>query len=382
MVYRARDKQTGDVVALKKVRMDKERDGVPVTALREVRILQSSRHQNIVNLLRVVNGKKPNAIFLVLEYCEHDLARLMETMRVPFTEAESKCLCLQLLQAVEYLHKRWVFHRDLKLSNLLLNNRGELKLCDFGLARFYQPGNEGSYTPKVVTLWYRAPELLFGCAQYTAAVDNWAVGCILAELLKHEPLFPGKQEAQTLDMMYKLLGTPNEKIWPGFDTLPKYGSYRISAAQAQPYNYLQTDFNRLSKKGVDLLNRLLTYDPRRRCTASQALEHEYFQEHPRPKRVEEMPTFPSLHDVLAPVRPNLGPNRSNGDGADNNDDRSGGTSNAANGGGVGSAWERPDERPRQRSATSGRPGAPGPPSGVKRKQPGGYGQADRFGSVF
>ena len=144
MVYRARDKQTGDVVALKKVRMDKERDGVPVTALREVRILQSSRHSNIVNLLRVMNGKKPNAIFLVFEYCEHDLARLLETMRVPFTEAESKCLCLQLLQAVEYLHRRWVFHRDLKLSNLLLNNRGELKLCDFGLARFYQPENDGS----------------------------------------------------------------------------------------------------------------------------------------------------------------------------------------------------------------------------------------------
>ena len=113
---------------------------MPVTALREVRILQSSRHKNIVNLLRVVNGKKPNAIFLVFEYCEHDLARLLETMRVPFTEAESKCLCLQLLQAVEYLHRRWVFHRDLKLSNLLLNNRGELKLCDFGLVHDLKTG--------------------------------------------------------------------------------------------------------------------------------------------------------------------------------------------------------------------------------------------------
>ena len=359
MVYRARDKQTGEVVALKKVRMDKERDGMPVTALREVRILQSSRHKNIVNLLRVVNGKKPNAIFLVFEYCEHDLARLLETMRVPFTEAESKCLCLQLLQAVEYLHRRWVFHRDLKLSNLLLNNRGELKLCDFGLARFYQPGNDGSYTPKVVTLWYRAPELLFGCARYTAAVDNWAVGCILAELLKHEPLFPGKQEQQTLDMMYKLLGTPNEKIWPGFDKLPKFGSYRMSPNQ--PYNYLQTEFNRLSSAGVDLLNRLLTYDPRRRCTAAQALEHGYFQEHPRPKRVEEMPTFPSLHDVLAPVSGSgdvSGRLTGHVDGAP-----------AAGGGGGG-------------SSAGGRPDAPRPPGGLKRKRPGGFGQPDRYGSVF
>ena len=359
MVYRARDKQTGEVVALKKVRMDKERDGMPVTALREVRILQSSRHKNIVNLLRVVNGKKPNAIFLVFEYCEHDLARLLETMRVPFTEAESKCLCLQLLQAVEYLHRRWVFHRDLKLSNLLLNNRGELKLCDFGLARFYQPGNDGSYTPKVVTLWYRAPELLFGCARYTAAVDNWAVGCILAELLKHEPLFPGKQEQQTLDMMYKLLGTPNEKIWPGFDKLPKFGSYRMSSNQ--PYNYLQTEFNRLSSAGVDLLNRLLTYDPRRRCTAAQALEHGYFQEHPRPKRVEEMPTFPSLHDVLAPVS-------GSGDVSGRLMGHVDGAPAAGGVGGGSSAWDRPD--------------APRPPGGLKRKRPGGFGQPDRYGSVF
>ena len=359
VVYRARDKQTGEVVALKKVRMDKERDGMPVTALREVRILQSSRHKNIVNLLRVVNGKKPNAIFLVFEYCEHDLARLLETMRVPFTEAESKCLCLQLLQAVEYLHRRWVFHRDLKLSNLLLNNRGELKLCDFGLARFYQPGNDGSYTPKVVTLWYRAPELLFGCARYTAAVDNWAVGCILAELLKHEPLFPGKQEQQTLDMMYKLLGTPNEKIWPGFDKLPKFGSYRMSPNQ--PYNYLQTEFNRLSTAGVDLLNRLLTYDPRRRCTAAQALEHGYFQEHPRPKRVEEMPTFPSLHDVLAPVS-------GSGDVSGRLTGHVDGAPAAGGVGGGSSAWDRPD--------------APLPRGGLKRKRPGGFGQPDRYGSVF
>jgi serine/threonine protein kinase len=113
---------------------------MPVTALREVRILQSSRHPNIVNLLRVVTGKKPNAIFLVFEYCEHDMARLLETMRVPFSEAEAKCLVIQLLKAVEFLHRRWVFHRDLKLSNLLLTNRGELKLCDFGLARWGAAG--------------------------------------------------------------------------------------------------------------------------------------------------------------------------------------------------------------------------------------------------
>jgi serine/threonine protein kinase len=160
-------------------------------------------------------------------------------------------------------------------------------------------------------------------------------------------------------MMYKLLGTPNEKIWPGFDKLPKFGSYRMSANQ--PYNYLQTEFNRLSTAGVDLLNRLLTYDPRRRCTAAQALEHGYFQEHPRPKRVEEMPTFPSLHDVLAPVS----------GGGDVSGRLTGHVDGAPAAGGVGggsSTWDRPD--------------APLPRGGLKRKRPGGFGQPDRYGSVF
>ena len=120
---------------------------MPVTALREVRILQASRHKNIVNLLRVVTGRNAAAIFLVFEYCEHDMSKLIESHS--FSESEVKCLVLQLLQAVHFLHSKWIFHRDLKLSNLLLNNRGELKLCDFGLARYYQPGNDGAYTPRV-----------------------------------------------------------------------------------------------------------------------------------------------------------------------------------------------------------------------------------------
>ena len=162
MVYRARDKQTGEVVALKKVRMDKERDGMPVTALREVRILQSSRHKNIVNLLRVVNGKKPNAIFLVFEYCEHDLARLMEMMAKPFSLSEVKCLATQLLQADKHLHRQWIIHRDLKPGNLLVTRNCELRITDFGLARqqsaALKGGKDDSFdicpmTQHVVTRW-------------------------------------------------------------------------------------------------------------------------------------------------------------------------------------------------------------------------------------
>lgn len=296
VVYRARDKRDGSIVAMKKVRMDRERDGMPITALREVKILQSSRHPNIINLLRVVTGHDWRKVFLVFEYCEHDMSRLLQSMRVPFTEAETKCLIIQLLQAVAFLHRRWVFHRDLKLSNLLLTNRGELKLCDFGLARHHQPGDDGAYTPKVVTLWYRAPELLLGSPKYTAAVDMWAVGCILAELLRHEPLFPGKTEAHVLDLIFNQLGAPNDDIWPGMNSLPRARGLRLPQ---QPYNYLSEDFGFVGKGGVELINFLLIYDPSARCGAKEALEHPYLtQNAPKPTNKEHMPTFASLHDSL------------------------------------------------------------------------------------
>lgn len=332
VVYRARDKKTNEIVALKKVRMDREKDGVPITTLREVRILQHCcSHENIVHLMRVVQGNQLNNVFLVFEYCEHDLASLLDNMRQPFLESESKCLIVQLLKAVEYLHDRWIMHRDLKLSNLLLNNRGELKLCDFGLARSFEPVREGEedeeeedgerdvaegkdrddrdddqngrkrrrrgkrqicYTPKVVTLWYRAPEVLFGDDAYTASIDIWAAGCVLAEFLKHDPLFPGKTEVTQLELIFKLLGAPNERIWPGWSKLPNVGTTLVPE---QPYNYLEHEFPNLHQSGIDLLNAMLTYDPKRRCSAKDALAHPYFKTQPRPKLKSEMPSFPTLH---------------------------------------------------------------------------------------
>jgi serine/threonine protein kinase len=323
VVYRARDKKTNEIVALKKVRMDREKDGVPITTLREVRILQHCcSHENIVHLMRVVQGNQLNNVFLVFEYCEHDLASLLDNMRQPFLESESKCLIVQLLKAVEYLHDRWIMHRDLKLSNLLLNNRGELKLCDFGLARSFEPEREGEeesddeieeeddeeddngkkrrrrrkrqicYTPKVVTLWYRAPEVLFGDDAYTASIDIWAAGCVLAEFLKHDPLFPGKTEVTQLELIFKLLGAPNERIWPGWSKLPNVGTTLVPE---QPYNYLEHEFPNLHQRGIDLLNLMLTYDPKRRCSAKDALAHPYFKTQPRPKLKSEMPSFPTLH---------------------------------------------------------------------------------------
>lgn len=154
VVYRARDKKTGEIVALKKVKMEKEREGFPLTSLREINILLSFHHPSIVDVKEVVVGSSLDSIFMVMEYMEHDLKGLMETMKQPFSQSEVKCLMLQLLEGIKYLHDNWVLHRDLKTSNLLLNNCGELKICDFGLARQYGSPLK-PYTHLVVTLWYR-----------------------------------------------------------------------------------------------------------------------------------------------------------------------------------------------------------------------------------
>lgn len=298
VVYRARDKKTGEIVALKKVKMEKEREGFPLTSLREINILLAFHHPSIVDVKEVVVGSNLDSIFMVMEYMEHDLKGLMETMKQPFSQSEVKCLMLQLLEGVKYLHDNWVLHRDLKTSNLLLNNRGELKICDFGLARQYGSPLK-PYTHLVVTLWYRAPELLLGAKQYSTAIDMWSLGCIMAEMLSKEPLFNGKTEFDQLDKIFRTLGTPNETIWPGFSKLP---GVKVNFVKHQ-YNLLRKKFPPtsftgspvLSDSGFDLLNKLLTYDPEKRITAEAALNHDWFREVPLPKSKDFMPTFPAQH---------------------------------------------------------------------------------------
>ncbi|TVU15465.1 hypothetical protein EJB05_38986 [Eragrostis curvula] len=300
VVYRARDKRTGEIVALKKVKMEKEREGFPLTSLREINILLSFHHPSIVDVKEVVVGSSLDSIFMVMEYMEHDLKGVMETMKQPYTQSEVKCLMLQLLEGVKYLHDNWVLHRDLKTSNLLLNNRGELKICDFGLSRQYGSPLK-PYTQLVVTLWYRAPELLLGTKEYSTAIDMWSVGCIMAELLAKEPLFNGKNEFEQLDKIFRTLGTPNEKIWPGYSKLP---GVKVNFVK-QPYNRLRDKFPAasfsgrpiLSEAGFDLLNSLLTYDPDKRISADEALQHKWFSEVPLPKSRDFMPTFPALNEL-------------------------------------------------------------------------------------
>lgn len=180
IVYRARDTKNDKVVALKKVRMEHEKDGLPVSGLREISVLLSCRHENIVHLREVVVGRSLESIFLAMEYCEQDLASLLDNMQAPFSESQVKCIVLQVLKGLRYLHHNFIVHRDLKVSNLLMTDKGCVKIADFGLARWFGLPLK-PMTPRVVTLWYRAPELLLQAKTQTTSVDMWAAGCILGK---------------------------------------------------------------------------------------------------------------------------------------------------------------------------------------------------------
>ncbi|KAJ5569804.1 uncharacterized protein N7459_009234 [Penicillium hispanicum] len=295
-VSRAKDITTGEVVALKKLKIENSPDGFPVTGLREIQTLLEARHPNVVYLREVVMGSKMDDVFLVMDFLEHDLKTLLDEMREPFLPSEIKTLLLQVVGGLEFLHSQWIMHRDLKTSNLLMNNRGEIKIADFGMARYY-----GDPPPKltqlVVTLWYRSPELLLGADKYGPEVDMWSIGCIFGELLTKEPLLQGKNEVDQVSKIFALTGAPSSQVWPGFRSLPNAKSLRLpstsTSSSRNPPLLPRSRFPYLTNAGLNLLSELLALNPASRPTAQQCLSHPYFREDPRPKPREMFPTFPS-----------------------------------------------------------------------------------------
>ncbi|KAF8362638.1 cdk-11.1 [Pristionchus pacificus] len=295
VVYRARNRRTDEVVALKRLKMDKEKDGFPITSLREVNmLLKAAGHENIVNVLEIVVGANTDKTFLVMEFVEHDMKSLMETMNrnnKSFKMGEVKTLMMQLLRGMDHLHNLWILHRDLKSSNLLLNHKAVLKIADFGLAREYGEPLK-AYTSVVVTLWYRSPELLLGIEKYSTEVDMWSVGCLMAEFINLKPLFTGRSEIEQIKKIFYELGTPSEKVWKGYDSLK--GLQHFTPPQHN-FNQLRKSFPAkvLSENGFRLLNELLRYDPVERITAENALLSDWFKENPEPIAREMFPTFPA-----------------------------------------------------------------------------------------
>lgn len=214
-------------------------------------------------------------------------------MPQPFLASEVKTLLSQLASGVAYLHDNWILHRDLKTSNLLLNNRGTLKIADFGMARYVGDPPPHKLTQLVVTLWYRAPELLLGTTKYGEAVDMWSVGCIFGELITREPLLQGRNEVDELTKIFELCGTPTEDQWPGFRRLPNARSLRLPSGKINTGSVIRAKFPLLTTASASLLNDLLSLNPAKRPSAKEMLSHEYFRQDPRPKAEAMFPTFPS-----------------------------------------------------------------------------------------
>jgi len=264
-----------------------------VTALREIKFLSQVDHQNVVKLKEVVSSKPSEStrgkgsVYMVFEYAECDLVGLMKTAKLK--EAHIMCLMKQLFEALHFAHKNNILHRDIKPSNVLVNGEGIVKLADWGLCRQALPG--GKFTNRVVTLWYRAPELLLGEQQYTSAIDMWAMGCLMAELLLGKAILPGKDEIDQLKKIFDLCGTPGQGNWPkGWDNLPMAKELQVFKTDAVP-SQVQLRFASLSAQARDLVLKMLELDPSKRITASQALDHDYFW------GTDPKPSLPSMIPV-------------------------------------------------------------------------------------
>lgn len=273
VVYKARDRLTNEMIALKKIRLEQEDEGVPSTAIREISLLKEMQHCNIVRLHDVVHSEK--RIYLVFEYLDLDLKKHMDSCPEFSKDPHLiKKFLYQILRGIAYCHSHRVLHRDLKPQNLLIDQRtNALKLADFGLARAFGIPVR-TFTHEVVTLWYRAPEILLGSRHYSTPVDLWSVGCIFAEMVNQRPLFPGDSEIDQLFKIFRVLGTPNEETWPGVTSLPDFKS----SFPRWPSKDLASIVPNLEPAGVDLLLKMLYLEPGRRITARKALEHEYFKD--------------------------------------------------------------------------------------------------------
>jgi len=272
VVYKARDKVTNGTVALKKIRLEQEDEGVPSTAIREISLLKHLTHANIVTLHEAIYQE--GRLYLVFEYLDQDLKRHMDLTNGMLKPKLVQSYMYQLLKGMTFCHQRGILHRDLKPQNLLIDQAGILKLADFGLARAVAVPVR-LYTHEIVTLWYRAPEVLLGSSaigKYSTPVDMWSIGCIFAEMVTKEPLFPGDSEIDERYSIFLALGTPNDTVWPGVSQLPNYKE-TFPKWNARALSEILPEFSPLA---LDLISKMLVFEPSKRISAKQALQHPYF----------------------------------------------------------------------------------------------------------
>lgn len=306
-VHKAIHKTSGTAVALKRILMHNEKEGMPVTALREIKILKALKHPCIIQILDMFvvrsSSKDPLSVYMVFPYMDHDLAGLLENERVKLQPSHIKLYMRQLLEGTAYMHRNHILHRDMKAANLLISNSGSLRIADFGLARAFDPtitrggsdsrAKERKYTNCVVTRWYRPPELLLGARQYGGEIDLWGIGCVLGEMFTRRPILPGNSDLDQVEKIWQLCGTPNQHTWPNFDALP--GCEGVKRFNTHSRKVKQT-YESVGPETCDLLDKLLTCNPRERISAAQALDHDYFWTDPLPADPKTLPSYEASHE--------------------------------------------------------------------------------------
>ncbi|PIA47138.1 hypothetical protein AQUCO_01400085v1 [Aquilegia coerulea] len=297
-VYRARDLETGKIVALKKVRfVNMDPESVRFMA-REIHILRKLDHPNVIKLEGLVTSRMSSSLYLVFEYMEHDLAGLAASQEKRFTEPQIKCYMQQLLCGLEHCHSRGILHRDIKGSNLLIDDNGILRIADFGLATFFNPDRVQPMTSRVVTLWYRPPELLLGATEYGVGVDLWSAGCILAELFAGKPIMPGRTEVEQMHKIFKLCGSPSEDYWKK-SRLPHATIFKPQ----HPYQRcLAETFKDFPSSALALMDVLLAIEPASRGSATSALASDFFTTKPYACDPSTLPKYPPSKEFDAKLR--------------------------------------------------------------------------------
>lgn len=281
VVSKAIDTKTGQIVAIKKIRLGKHKEGVNFTALREIKLLKELKDPHIIELIDAFPHK--GNLHLVFEFMETDLEAVIRDRNIVLSLADIKSFLQMTLKGLAFCHKKWVLHRDMKPNNLLIGDKGQLKLADFGLARIFGSPDR-KFTHQVFARWYRAPELLFGSKQYGPGVDVWAAACIFAELLLRRPFLQGSSDIDQLGKIFAAFGTPKPAQWPDMVYLPDYVEYQFVPAPP-----LRSLFPMASDDALDLLSKMFTYDPKTRISVQQALEHRYFTSGPLPTEPAKLP---------------------------------------------------------------------------------------------
>lgn len=291
VVYKAKQVGTNKIVAMKKVRLDSEDEGVPATAIREISLLKEICHPNIVSLIETIYEE--TKLFLVFEFMDLDLRKYLDVVNKnkKLTQQQIQSFMFQILSGIDYCHARRILHRDLKPQNLLVDKNGVLKIADLGLGRTIGLPSR-NYTHEVVTLWYRAPEILLGNPIYSTGIDMWSIACIFGEMTNGKAMFPADSEIDELFRIFRTLGTPNEQNWPKVTRLP---DYKATFPHWDP-KPIQEICPSLNSDGQDLLEKMFRYNPSDRISAKSALIHPYFLNYDGPIHEKNWESIINTHN--------------------------------------------------------------------------------------